>query len=129
MSFASPSGGRTSVADLWIGGAAAASSGGRLAVTDPASGERFDEVPEATADEVGAAVAAAAEAFATWRRTDAAERAGHLRALADAAEAAAGDLVALLTREQGKPTLEAQGELPIPHKVEGLGRGRGRNRS
>jgi len=111
MSSASPSGGRTSVADLWIGGAATASSGGRLAVTDPASGERFDEVPEATADEVGAAVAAAAEAFATWRRTDAAERAGHLRALADAAEAAAGDLVALLTREQGKPTLEAQGEL------------------
>jgi succinate-semialdehyde dehydrogenase/glutarate-semialdehyde dehydrogenase len=111
MSSASPSGGRTSVADLWIGGAATASSGGRLAVTDPASGERFDDVPEATADEVGAAVAAAAEAFATWRRTDAAERAGHLRALADAAEAAAGDLVALLTREQGKPTLEAQGEL------------------
>ena len=36
-------------------------------------------------------------------------RAGrHLRALADAAEAAAGELVALLTREQGKPTLEAQ---------------------
>jgi succinate-semialdehyde dehydrogenase / glutarate-semialdehyde dehydrogenase len=99
------------VADLWIDGTATAGSGGRLVVTDPASGEPVDEVPEATAAEVDAAVAAAAEAFATWRRVDAAERAGHLRALADAAEAAAGDLVALLTREQGKPTLEAQGEL------------------
>jgi acyl-CoA reductase-like NAD-dependent aldehyde dehydrogenase len=99
------------VADLWIGGAATAGSGGRLAVTDPASGEPVDEVPEATPAEVDAAVAAAAEAFGAWRRADAAERAGHLRALADAAEAAAGELVALLTREQGKPTLEAQGEL------------------
>ncbi|HYN17880.1 MAG TPA: aldehyde dehydrogenase family protein, partial [Actinomycetes bacterium] len=70
-----------------------------------------DEVPEATAAEVDAAVASAAEAFGAWRRVDAAERAGHLRALADAAEAAATELVALLTREQGKPTLEAQGEL------------------
>jgi acyl-CoA reductase-like NAD-dependent aldehyde dehydrogenase len=99
------------VADLWIGGAATAGSGGRRAVTDPASGEPVDEVPEATAAEVDAAVAAAAEAFGAWRRVDAAERAGHLRALADAAEAAAGELVPLLTREQGKPTLEAQGEL------------------
>jgi acyl-CoA reductase-like NAD-dependent aldehyde dehydrogenase len=99
------------VADLWIGGAATAGSGGRRAVTDPASGEPVDEVPEATAAEVDTAVAAAAEAFGAWRRVDAAERAGHLRALADAAEAAAGELVALLTREQGKPTLEAQGEL------------------
>ena len=99
------------MADLWIGGAATAGSGGRRAVTDPASGEPVDEVPEATAAEVDAAVAAAAEAFGAWRRVDAAERAGHLRALADAAEAAAGELVALLTREQGKPTLEAQGEL------------------
>ena len=76
------------MADLWIGGAATAGSGGRLAVTDPASGEPVDEVPEATAAEVDAAVAAAAEAYGAWRRADAAERAGHLRALADAAEAA-----------------------------------------
>ena len=99
------------MAELWIGGAATAGSGGRRAVTDPASGEPVDEVPEATAAEVDAAVAEAAEAFGAWRRVDAAERAGLRRALADAAEAAAGELVALLTREQGKPTLEAQGEL------------------
>jgi Aldehyde dehydrogenase family len=41
------------------------------------------------------AVAAAAAAFTTWRRVDAGERAGHLRALADAMEGAAGELVGL----------------------------------
>jgi acyl-CoA reductase-like NAD-dependent aldehyde dehydrogenase len=96
---------------MWIGGNATAGTGRRLAVANPANGETFEEVPAATADEVDAAVQAAAEAFTAWRRTDAAERAGHLRRLADAAEAHADELVALLTREQGKPTLEAQGEL------------------
>ncbi|HEU4397564.1 MAG TPA: aldehyde dehydrogenase family protein [Actinomycetota bacterium] len=96
---------------MWIAGSATAGTGTRVAVTDPATGQTVDEVPAATAEEVDAAVAAAVDALAAWRRTDAGERAGHLRRLADAAEANAGELVALLTREQGKPTLEAQGEL------------------
>jgi acyl-CoA reductase-like NAD-dependent aldehyde dehydrogenase len=99
------------MADMWIAGAAAAGAGGRIAVADPATGETIDEVAAATAEEVDAAVGAAVGAFAAWRRTDAVERAGHLRRLADLAEAHADELVALLTREQGKPTLEAQGEL------------------
>jgi acyl-CoA reductase-like NAD-dependent aldehyde dehydrogenase len=99
------------MADMWIAGAAAAGAGGCIAVADPATGETIDEVAAATAEEVDAAVGAAAGAFAAWRRTDAVERAGHLRRLADLAEAHADELVALLTREQGKPTLEAQGEL------------------
>jgi acyl-CoA reductase-like NAD-dependent aldehyde dehydrogenase len=96
---------------MWIGGNATAGAGRRLAVANPATGETVEEVPAATAAEVDAAVQAAAEAFTSWRRTDAADRAGHLRGLADRAEAHAEELVALLTREQGKPTLEAQGEL------------------
>jgi acyl-CoA reductase-like NAD-dependent aldehyde dehydrogenase len=99
------------VADMWIGGTRTAGGGSPIAVADPATGETVDQVPAATGEEVDAAVGAAAEAFAAWRRTDAVERAEHLRRLADAAEAHAGELVALLTREQGKPTLEAQGEL------------------
>jgi acyl-CoA reductase-like NAD-dependent aldehyde dehydrogenase len=99
------------VAQLWIGGTTTAGAGARIAVADPATGQTVDEVPAATAEEVDAAVQAAAGAFAAWRRTDAGERAAHLSRLADAAEAHAGELVALLTREQGKPTLEAQGEL------------------
>ena len=96
---------------MWIGGNATAGAGWRFAVVNPATGETVEEVPAATAAEVDAAVQAAAEAFTSWRRTDAADRAGHLRGLADRAEAHAEELVALLTREQGKPTLEAQGEL------------------
>jgi succinate-semialdehyde dehydrogenase/glutarate-semialdehyde dehydrogenase len=96
---------------MWIGGTATPGGGRRIAIANPATGETVGEVPAATAGEVDAAVAAAAEAFAGWRRTDTAERAGHLRRLAEAAEADADELVALLTREQGKPTLEAQGEL------------------
>jgi acyl-CoA reductase-like NAD-dependent aldehyde dehydrogenase len=99
------------VADMWIAGAPAAGTGGRLGVADPATGETVDEVAAATPEEVDAAVAAAAGAFPDWSRTDAGERAAHLGRLADAAEAHADELVALLTREQGKPTLEAQGEL------------------
>jgi succinate-semialdehyde dehydrogenase/glutarate-semialdehyde dehydrogenase len=96
---------------MWIGGEAVAGTGRRLPVRNPATAEAFEEVPAATAAEVDAAVAAAAEAFAAWRGGDAVERAALLRRLADAAEAHAGELAALLTREQGKPTLEAQGEL------------------
>jgi acyl-CoA reductase-like NAD-dependent aldehyde dehydrogenase len=96
---------------MWIAGAATAGTGARVAVADPATGQTVDEVPAATAEEVDAAVGAAAGAFAAWRRTDTGERAAQLSRLADAAEAHAGELVALLTREQGKPTLEAQGEL------------------
>jgi succinate-semialdehyde dehydrogenase/glutarate-semialdehyde dehydrogenase len=96
---------------MWIGGKAVAGAGQRLPVRDPATGEAFAEVPAASAEEVDAAVGAAAEAFPSWRRVDAGERATHLRRLAEAAETHAEELVALLTREQGKPTLEAQGEL------------------
>jgi acyl-CoA reductase-like NAD-dependent aldehyde dehydrogenase len=96
---------------MWIGGAATDGTGGCIAVTDPATGQPVDQVPAATAAEVDAAVQAAAGAFPAWRRTDAGERAAHLARLAEVAEAHAGELVALLTREQGKPTLEAQGEL------------------
>jgi succinate-semialdehyde dehydrogenase / glutarate-semialdehyde dehydrogenase len=88
-----------------------AGTGQRLPVNNPATGETVDEVTAATAEEVDAAVGAAASAFVTWRRTDTVERAGHLHRLASIAEANADELVALLTREQGKPTLEAQGEL------------------
>jgi len=96
---------------MWIGGKAIAGTGRRLPVRNPATAEAFEEVTAASAEEVDAAVGASAEAFVSWRRVDAAERAAHLRRLADAAENHAEELVALLTREQGKPTLEAQGEL------------------
>jgi acyl-CoA reductase-like NAD-dependent aldehyde dehydrogenase len=106
------------VADLWIDGGFVPGDGDRVVVTDPATDEAIDGVPEAGADGVDRAVRAAQAAFATWRATDAVERAGHLRALADLLADHRNELVASLVAEQGKPTLEANGE--FAHFLAGL---------
>lgn len=97
--------------DMWIGGERSSGSGGTSPVEDPATAQPFEEVPSATAEDVDRAVGAATEAFASWSRTDTADRAGLLRRVADAVDAHADELVQTLTREQGKPPLEAKGEL------------------
>ena len=104
--------------DMWIAGARVAGSGRRLTVRDPATDEAIDVVPEATADDVNRAVVAATEAFPTWRATDAARRAEHLRRLADLLADHRSELVDCLVAEQGKPTIEAIGE--FAHFVAGL---------
>ena len=106
------------MADMWLAGEQAPGSGAPLEVTDPATGETIDRVPAATPGDVDRAVQAAAGAFAEWQATDTAKRAGLLRRYADVLEAHADELVASLTREQGKPTLEAKGE--FGHFLAGL---------
>jgi acyl-CoA reductase-like NAD-dependent aldehyde dehydrogenase len=106
------------VAEMWVAGAPAAGRGDTLDVVNPATGETIAAVPAATADDVGRAVEAAAAAFPDWRDTDTAQRAGLLRRYADRLEQHAAELVASLTREQGKPTLEAKGE--FAHFLAGL---------
>lgn len=106
------------MADMWIAGEHTPGGGGRRAVTDPATGDQLDEVPEATAEDVDRAVGAASAAFAEWRATDATARAGHLRTLADLLEEHRTDLVSSLVAEQGKPVLEANGE--VAHFLAGL---------
>lgn len=106
------------MAEMWIASEHRSGSGGRVTVTDPATEERIDEVPDATPADVAAAVEAAREAFAAWSATDTARRAGVLDAVADTLEAHADELVASLTREQGKPTLEATGE--VRHMLAGF---------
>ncbi|HUP32411.1 MAG TPA: aldehyde dehydrogenase family protein, partial [Gaiellaceae bacterium] len=60
----------------WIGGEAVAGTSGRSGpVYDPARGVQTSEVDLATAEEVGAAVAAAKAAFPAWRATSLAKRA------------------------------------------------------
>lgn len=106
------------MADMWIAGERARASGERVPVEDPATGERIDDVGIATEQDVDRAVHAAAAAFPGWRDTDVARRAGLLRRLADTLQAHADELIASLTREQGKPTLEATGE--FRHFLAGL---------
>jgi len=78
---------------------------------NPATGELVSVAPRSAAGEVDAAVAAAAAAFRTWRRTVPADRAGHLHRLAEVCGGRVDDLAAAITREQGKPLDEARGEV------------------
>ncbi|AZB66365.1 NAD-dependent succinate-semialdehyde dehydrogenase (plasmid) [Cereibacter sphaeroides] len=88
-----------------------ADAGGRIEVTNPATGAVIGTVPDAGAAETARAVAAAEAAFGAWRALTAAERATHLRRLAQAILDHREALAELLTEEQGKPLAEARGEV------------------
>ena len=80
-------------------------------VTDPATGDVIAEVAVATAADVDAAVDAAQEAFLSWSKTPAPQRAKLLRRWYDLVVERADDLAEILTAEQGKPLAEAKAEV------------------
>jgi succinate-semialdehyde dehydrogenase/glutarate-semialdehyde dehydrogenase len=80
-------------------------------VLNPANGETLAHVAKAGADLAEQAVAAASQAFVSWRATTAKHRAGILRRWADLMMVHQEDLAQLLTAEQGKPLSEARGEV------------------
>jgi succinate-semialdehyde dehydrogenase/glutarate-semialdehyde dehydrogenase len=82
-----------------------------LAVTDPATGAVIGHMPDCTAAETEAAIAAAERAMKDWRARPNAERADLLMAWHDLMLAHAEDLAQILTAEQGKPLAEARGEI------------------
>lgn len=82
-----------------------------IQVINPATEEVLDEVPRGTAEDVAAAVAAAKEAFAEWKRVPAFERAGMLHEAAEKMKAAQEELIRLLTEEEGKPVVENEEEV------------------
>jgi len=80
---------------------------------NPSTGEAYLEVPVSNADDVDAAVAAAAAAFESWKRVTPSERSLALYRIADAIEAAADELVALESENTGKPvSLTMSEEIP-----------------
>lgn len=82
-----------------------------ITVSDPATGERIEEVPCGSAQDVDAAVAAASAAFFPWRATVANDRATLLHEIATRMRAHGEVLIELLTREQGKPWSENEEEV------------------
>ncbi len=88
-----------------------ADSGKTFAVTDPATGEKIASVPDCGGAETRRAIAAAEAALPGWRHTSAAERGRILRRWFELMLAHRDDLALLMTREQGKPLAEAQGEI------------------
>ncbi|MDQ3895024.1 MAG: aldehyde dehydrogenase family protein [Actinomycetota bacterium] len=82
-----------------------------LDVIDPATEEIYETVPAGGVDAVELAVQAAAAAFPAWSAMDAEQRAELMRKALELIGARRDEIVETLTHEQGKPTMEAAGEL------------------
>ncbi|HEU4976039.1 MAG TPA: NAD-dependent succinate-semialdehyde dehydrogenase [Baekduia sp.] len=97
---------------LYIGGEwRDGAEGATIAVEDPATGETIAEIADATADDAMAALAAADEAFKTWRDVAPRERGDILRRAYDLMMERQEDLALLMTLEMGKPLAESMGEI------------------
>lgn len=88
---------------LFIDGAFVAGEGAMETAFDPARGTPLADVASASRGQVDAAVAAAARAFADWRRTTPKERSRILWAIADTIEANADALAHVESLNAGKP--------------------------
>jgi succinate-semialdehyde dehydrogenase/glutarate-semialdehyde dehydrogenase len=80
-------------------------------VVNPATGQLEREYPTATDAEISEILGRAERGYASWRRSPKAERAGILRRVAQLYADRADELAGIITREMGKTTAEAQGEL------------------
>jgi betaine-aldehyde dehydrogenase len=90
-----------------------ATDGRRADLVDPATGEVFASAPVSSAEDVDRAYTAAAGAFPGWRDATPSERSLALLRIADAIEAHGDELVALESRNTGKPLgLTASEEIP-----------------
>jgi acyl-CoA reductase-like NAD-dependent aldehyde dehydrogenase len=78
---------------------------------NPATKQKIAQVPDATREQLDAAVAAAREAFPRWRATSREVRQSALIRIAEQLEQHAEEFMALLTREQGKPRADAEWEI------------------
>ncbi len=97
---------------LFIDGAwTAAVSKRTLPVVNPASGEVIGTVAHAGRADLDRALAAAEKGFRAWRKVSSFERSKVMRKAADLLRQRADAIAPLLTLEQGKPLIEAKGEV------------------
>ena len=99
---------------LLINGELVAGQGQAHTVIDPATGEAITAIPEASQEQVSAAVATADEAFQTYSKTTPAERAEILLNIADCLEENQDELAELESLDVGKPwPLARDDEMPL----------------
>jgi malonate-semialdehyde dehydrogenase (acetylating) / methylmalonate-semialdehyde dehydrogenase len=115
----------------WYAGKANEGTSGRFDdVTDPATGQVSARVALASADEAGAAVRAAQDAFPRWRETSLTSRTQIMFAFRELLNARKGELAEIITAEHGKVLSDALGEVTrgqevvefacgIPHLLKG----------
>ncbi len=96
---------------LLIGGEQVAPDGDALAVENPATEETVATTGAASAEQLDAAIAAAAGAQRDWERTPALERGEMLHEVATRLRARTEELAELMTLEGGKPKLENVDEI------------------
>lgn len=89
----------------------AADSGKVLDIRNPATGEVIAQVPNGGANETRRAIAAAERAGQSWKKMLPKERAKILRKLYELMIENIDDLAIIMTLEQGKPLVEARGEI------------------
>ncbi|NTW04229.1 MAG: aldehyde dehydrogenase family protein, partial [Oscillochloris sp.] len=94
-----------------------ATSGASFMIDNPATGATLTEVPDGNADDTRAAIDAAAAALPEWAATPAAERAAILRRVASLMLEQQKRLATIMTLEQGKPLIEARGEIAYAASV------------
>ena len=80
-------------------------------VVNPATGQLEKEYPTATDAEIGEILDRAGRGSKAWRKTAMSERADILRQVAELYKERSAELASIITREMGKPTREARGEL------------------
>ncbi len=95
----------------YINGQWHSGKGDSFDVSNPATGNTLGTIHGANTQDTELAVAAAASALPGWRAKTAKQRAAILRRWFELIMAQQDDLAAILTAEQGKPLLEAKGEI------------------
>ena len=96
--------------NLLINGEFVAGTDAAETILDPRTGRTILDLPEASADQIDAAVRGAAEAFHGWSRTTPAERSAALLRIADRIEAEAENFGRLEALNCGKPINAAIGD-------------------
>ncbi|CAE6429627.1 unnamed protein product [Rhizoctonia solani] len=94
------------IAGQWVD----AKDGGKIKVTNPATGEVLGTVPELGVEETKKAIQVADEAFKSWSKTTAKERHDILKKMHGLMMDNADDLGLIITLENGKPLAEGKGE-------------------
>jgi aldehyde dehydrogenase (NAD+) len=105
---------RTDRDAIYIAGSWVPSAGrGTIAVVDPTTAEPIGSIPDGTAADVLAAVAAARSAFETWASTAPPERGRYLDLIADGLEDRSEELAELIAHEVGMPKAQCR-EWQVP---------------
>ncbi|MFW6030383.1 MAG: aldehyde dehydrogenase family protein [Halanaerobiales bacterium] len=83
----------------------------KIKIINPAEGKIFADVPKASKKDVKDAVNIADEIFSEWAELSPFERGKYLRKASRIVRSKAKEIAELMTKEQGKPLKEAEGEV------------------